>query len=147
MSSQRGRLPLGLNHDRRNAVIRLMGLEDMSGLEIEELFKTYNKRFKSEEFKRMGGMVNITYGRGDLLDLEKASFWSSVLNFSMFSPRFAASRFQNIMLPFADLEALKKGSFRSPVLVQAIQRPQGARQNLGRGRGLGLRPYVQEVPL
>ena len=131
---------LGLNHDRRNAVVRLLGLEDMSGAEIEELLKTYNKRFKDEEFKRMGGLVNITYGRGDLLDLEKASFWSSVLNFSMFSPRFAASRFQNIMLPFADLEALKKGSFRSPVLSKLFKDPKGLGKTLAEGGALALDP-------
>ena len=136
---------LGLNHDRRNAVVRLLGLEDMSGAEIEELLKTYNKRFKDEEFKRMGGLVNITYGRGDLLDLEKASFWSSVLNFSMFSPRFAASRFQNIMLPFADLEALKKGNFRSPVLSKLFKDPKGLGKTLAEGGALALDPTSKKA--
>ena len=131
---------LGLNHDRRNSVIRLLGLEDMSGKEIDELFKVYKKRFKDEEFKRMGDLTNITYGRGNLLDLEKASFWSTVLNFAMFSPRFAVSRFQNIMLPFADLEALKKGGFRSPVLSKLFKDPKGLGKLLAEGGALALDP-------
>ena len=97
-----------LNRMRRDAAIRLLDLADKSPKEIAAIRKAYNKRWpkgKSDKgkqgLKAIGNMINVTHGRGNMLDLEKATFWNNAANALMFSPRFVMSRFQNLLMPVA----------------------------------------------
>ena len=131
---------IGLNHDRRNAAIRLLGLEDMNADELTDAYNAYMKRFGKKGFKSVGDLVNITYGRGNLLDLEKAGFWNAALNMIMFSPRFAMSRFQNVLFPFIDFQTLKaEKKLRSPVLAKMLD-PKNFAAGVAEGAAIGLSP-------
>tara|TARA_Y100001938_G_scaffold150585_1_gene242219 strand:- start:3142 stop:6588 length:3447 start_codon:yes stop_codon:yes gene_type:complete len=131
---------IGLNHDRRNAAIRLLGLEDLNADEMAKAYDAYMDRFGKSGFKSVGDLVNITYGRGNLLDLEKAGFWNSALNMIMFSPRFAMSRFQNVLFPFVDFQALKnRQGLRSPVLAKMLD-PKNFAATVAEGAAIGLSP-------
>ena len=130
---------LGLNHMRRNAVVRLLGLDGMTAKEIAALRKAHNVR-DAKGLPAIGDMINITHGRGNMLDLEKATVWNNAANALMFSPRFVMSRFQNLFLPVL---SGRGGKLHSPLGKKLVSDRKGLMRLIAEGGAKAL-PFKGE---